>query len=153
MAQRSELLANDLIWRTPLYSAVPTLANALRETLSSQRPHMLEVIRLDEPPPHQAMTLAQWQRPAALRTLLADYADHIYRNQPHLPREGKPLLSLWAQWYLGLLVPPLMLALLAHDTALERWMSPRNIFTLNSMKPAARPASGPTCMPIATPRC
>ncbi|HAZ77336.1 MULTISPECIES: siderophore-iron reductase FhuF [Enterobacteriaceae] len=119
MAQRSELLANDLIWRTPLYSAAPTLASALRETMSSQRPHMLEVIRLDEPPPHQAMTLAQWQRPAALRTLLADYGDHIYRNQPNQPREGKPLLSLWAQWYLGLLVPPLMLALLAHDTALD----------------------------------
>lgn len=65
------------------------------------------------------MTLAQWQRPAALRTLLADYGDHIYRNQPQLPREGKPLISLWAQWYFGLLVPPLMLALLTHDTALD----------------------------------
>ena len=119
MAQRSELLANDLIWRTPLYSAAPTLASALRETMSSQRPHMLEVIRLDEPPPHQAMTLAQWQRPAALRTLLADYGDHIYRNQPTLARENKPLLSLWAQWYIGLMVPPMMLALLTQDVALD----------------------------------
>jgi ferric iron reductase protein FhuF len=36
-----------------------------------------------------------------------------------MPREQKPLLSLWAQWYIGLLVPPLMLALLSEETAIS----------------------------------
>jgi ferric iron reductase protein FhuF len=40
-----------------------------------------------------------------LSSLLATYSDHIYINQPGQAREQKPLLSLWAQWYIGLLVP------------------------------------------------
>lgn len=47
------------------------------------------------------------------------WSDHIYRHQPTLPREQKPLLSLWAQWYIGLLVPPLMLALLNEPQGLS----------------------------------
>ncbi|NIY48161.1 siderophore-iron reductase FhuF [Cedecea colo] len=50
---------------------------------------------------------------------MACYADHIYLNQPGLPREGKPLKSLWAQWYLDLLVPPLIMALITHPRALD----------------------------------
>ncbi len=34
-------------------------------------------------------------------------------------RENKPLISLWAQWYIGLMVPPLMLALLTQEKALD----------------------------------
>ncbi len=34
-------------------------------------------------------------------------------------RENKPLISLWAQWYIGLMVPPLMLALLTQEKALR----------------------------------
>ncbi|MFO6137826.1 hypothetical protein ACLBVR_39030, partial [Pseudomonas aeruginosa] len=63
-------------------------------------------------PPDFEFTLAEWTHPIALRSPLATWSDHIYRHQPTLPREQKPLLSLWAQWYIGLLVPPLMLALL-----------------------------------------
>lgn len=48
-----------------------------------------------------------------------DWSDHIYRHQPGQPREQKPLLSLWAQWYIGLLVPPLMLALLSEERAIS----------------------------------
>ncbi|HDI5164661.1 TPA: siderophore-iron reductase FhuF, partial [Salmonella enterica subsp. enterica serovar Paratyphi C] len=76
-------------------------------------------IRLDETPPPTAMTLAQWTRPATFRSLLAAYSDHIYRHTPGLPRENKPLLSLWAQWYIGLMAPPLMLALLTQARAID----------------------------------
>lgn len=65
------------------------------------------------------MTLAQWSSPNALSSLLAVYSDHIYRNQPTMIREYKPLISLWAQWYIGLMVPPLMLALLTQEKALD----------------------------------
>ena len=81
------------------------------------RAHLLDFIKLDEAPPHHALTLTEWQRPAELRSLLATYSDHIYRNQPTLTRENKPLLSLWAQWYIGLMVPPVMLALLTRNDA------------------------------------
>lgn len=65
------------------------------------------------------MTLAQWSSPNALSSLLAVYSDHIYRNQPTMISENKPLISLWAQWYIGLMVPPLMLALLTQEKALD----------------------------------
>ena len=69
--------------------------------------------------PRHALTLAEWSQPIALHSLLATWSDHIYRHQPTLPREQKPLLSLWAQWYIGLLVPPLMLALLNEPQGLS----------------------------------
>lgn len=50
------------------------------------------------------MTLHEWAQPATPRSL-AVYSDHIYRNQPTLTRENKPLISLWAQWYIGLMMP------------------------------------------------
>ncbi len=71
------------------------------------------------------MTLAQWSSPNALSSLLAVYSDHIYRNQPLMIRENKPLISLWAQWYIGLMVPPLMLALLTKEKALD--VSPEHV--------------------------
>ncbi|TFE58812.1 siderophore-iron reductase FhuF, partial [Escherichia coli] len=66
-----------------------------------------------------ALSFSEWTQPATLATLMALYSDHIYRNQPGAVRENKPLKSLWAQWYLGLLVPPLMLALLTQPQALD----------------------------------
>jgi ferric iron reductase protein FhuF len=53
-----------------------------------------------------------------LRSLLATWSDHIYRHQP-AAAGTKPLLSLWAQWYIGLMVPPLMLALLNEPQGLS----------------------------------
>lgn len=76
-------------------------------------------------PPLNAMTLAQWSSPNALSSLLAVYSNHIYRNQPLMIRENKPLISLWAQWYIGLMVPPLMLALLTQEKALD--VSPEHV--------------------------
>lgn len=124
MAYRSAPMTDSLIWRTPLFEREPGLADVLRGNIAKQRPHLLDFIGLDEPPPPQAMTLAQWSRRSELTSLLARYSDYIYRNNPAQERENKPLLSLWAQWYTGLLVPPLMLALLTEDRALT--LSPQH---------------------------
>lgn len=119
MAYRSAPIADDLIWRTPLPTTESTFAESVRAKIAELRPHMLELFRLDETAPERAKTLAEWAQPMELRSLLAVYSDHIYRNQPTLPRENKPLISLWAQWYIGLLVPPLMLALLTEESAIS----------------------------------
>ncbi|WP_312953112.1 siderophore-iron reductase FhuF [Superficieibacter sp.] len=119
MAYRFSPIAEDVIWQAPFVTKRASLAESVRQRIAEHRAHMLEFIRLDELPPAQAMTLAHWSRPAELRSLLALYGDHIYRNQPTQAREDKPLLSLWAQWYIGLMVPPLMLALLTEPRALD----------------------------------
>lgn len=119
MAIRSAQAVENILWRAPLPTGSSALADALRESIAMTREHLLEFVKLDEPHPHNSLTLAQWRRPVELQSLLAAYSDHIYRNQPTLTREYKPLLSLWAQWYVGLMVPPLMLALLAQDVALD----------------------------------
>ncbi|WP_312629771.1 siderophore-iron reductase FhuF [Scandinavium sp.] len=119
MALRSAPITGDLIWRAPLFSHEPVLAQSVRDSIAEHRPHLLDFIHLDEPHPHHAMTLAEWSRGSELTSLMACYADHIYRNQPSQKRENKPLLSLWAQWYIGLQVPPLMLALLTEKRALS----------------------------------
>ena len=119
MAYRSVSFRNDIIWQAPLLPAEDALANAIREKITTLRPHLLDFLRLDEEAPSCALTLAEWSTPTVLSSLLATWSDHIYRNQPTMPREQKPLLSLWAQWYIGLLVPPLMLALLSEETAIS----------------------------------
>jgi Uncharacterized Fe-S protein len=119
MAYRSTPISEDIIWRAPLFDAVPTLAASLRDKVAEHRPHLLDFMRLNETPPLRAMTLAEWSRQGEFTSLLALYSDHIYRNQPGQTRENKPLLSLWAQWYIGLQVPSLMLALLTETRALD----------------------------------
>lgn len=101
----------NIIWRTPL-SPEP-LAATLRESIAERRPALLDVIHFGEVPPAGAMSLDEWRTGPRFPSLLAAYSDHIYRNDLSLPRENKPLLSLWAQWYFGLQVPPLLLALLS----------------------------------------
>ncbi|EMN1410542.1 siderophore-iron reductase FhuF [Enterobacter cloacae complex sp. P31C] len=118
MATQTAHIVEPLLWRAPLTSRDASLADAIRDKIAQTRAHLLDFIRLDEAPPHHAMTLAQWQQPSTLQSLLATYSDHIYRNQPTLTRENKPLLSLWAQWYIGLMVPPLMLAVLTQKSML-----------------------------------
>ncbi|MEG9083147.1 hydroxamate siderophore iron reductase FhuF, partial [Escherichia coli] len=99
MATHSVQTVEPLLWRARLTTGDSSLAEAIREKIAATRAHLLDFIKLDEPHPHHAMTLAQWQQPAKRQSLLATYSDHIYRNQPTLTRENKPLLSLWAQWY------------------------------------------------------
>ncbi|MGG5838541.1 siderophore-iron reductase FhuF [Huaxiibacter chinensis] len=118
MATHSAQNVDAILWRARLSTGSTSLAEAIRDQIAESRAYMLDFIKLDEPHPHQAMTLEQWRRPSEMRSLLALYSDHIYRNQPDQTRENKPLLSLWAQWYIGLMVPPLMLALLSQDKAL-----------------------------------
>ncbi|MCS2149274.1 siderophore-iron reductase FhuF [Scandinavium manionii] len=124
MAYRSAPITDDIIWRAPLFEREQGLAASLQNKFAEHRPHLLDFIRLDEPHPHQTMTLAQWSRHSELTTLCAQYSDHIYRNNFTQTRENKPLLSLWAQWYIGLQVPPLMLALLTEKRALS--LSPQH---------------------------
>ena len=119
MAYRSAPIVEDVIWRSHLPSEMPSLAAAVRATIAKTREHLLDFIRLDETPVPGAMTLHEWTQPATLSSLLAVYSDHIYRNQPTLPRENKPLISLWAQWYIGLMMPPLMVALLTQKEAID----------------------------------
>lgn len=119
MTWRSAPIVNTALWRTHLPLQVPSLADAVRAAIAQTREHLLDFIRLDEPAPQHAMTLAQWRRAGSLQSLLAVYSDHIYRNHPLQTRENKPLISLWAQWYIGLMVPPLMLALLTQETAID----------------------------------
>ena len=119
MATHTAHIVEPLLWRAPLTSGNASLADAIREKIAETRAHLLDFLRLDEPAPPHALTLAEWSQPIALRSLLATWSDHIYRHQPTQPREQKPLLSLWAQWYIGLLVPPLMLALLNEPQGLS----------------------------------
>lgn len=119
MAYRCAPVNEFVIRRVRLFAESDTVATAVRDSLARLRPHLLDFIKLNEPPPQQAMTLAEWSRPAKLHSLQATYARHIYQKQPDLTPEGKPLLSLWAQWYLGLMVPPLLVALLTQQYAID----------------------------------
>ena len=82
MAYRSAPIADDLIWRTPLPERENAFAASVRAKIAEQRPHMLELFRLNEAAPDRAKTLAEWAKPTELSSLLAVYSDHIYRNQP-----------------------------------------------------------------------
>ena len=119
MATHTAHIVEPLLWRAPLTSGNASLADAIRDKIAETRAHLLDFIRLDEAPPSHAMTLSEWRQPSKLQSLLATYSDHIYRNQPTLPRENKPLISLWAQWYIGLMMPPLMVALLTQKEAID----------------------------------
>ncbi|MGK9172466.1 siderophore-iron reductase FhuF [Yokenella regensburgei] len=119
MAYRCAPINELIIRRVRHVNATDALATSIRDTLTRLRPHLLDFIRLNELAPREALTLVEWMRPAKLQELIAIYARHIYQKQPALPYEGKPLLSLWAQWYFGLMVPPLLLALLTQKQALN----------------------------------
>lgn len=120
MALHSLQLSDDSgCFVLPWSPAASSLAVSLREYFAAHRPYFNDIIKLNEQAPATAMTLSEWQRPATLTSLMAAYGDHIYRHEPQLTRENKPLKSLWAQWYIGLLVPPMMMALLTQPKALK----------------------------------
>ncbi|EED0303919.1 siderophore-iron reductase FhuF [Escherichia coli] len=66
MAYRSAPLYEDVIWRTHLQPQDAGLAQAVRATIAKHREHLLEFIRLDEPAPLNAMTLALLTQEKAL---------------------------------------------------------------------------------------
>lgn len=125
MAYRCAPVNEFVIRRVSPALEAGSLATSVRDGLARLRPHLLEFIKLNELPPRQALTLAEWSRPALLSQLQATYAEHIYQKHPDQPHESKPLMSLWAQWYLGLMVPPLLLALLMNKKAIS--LSPEHI--------------------------
>ncbi|EHD23115.1 MULTISPECIES: siderophore-iron reductase FhuF [Brenneria] len=102
------------------------LAAELNALLRRYRPHCLDSVKFGEVPPEGAMTLAEWSRPEAFQRLVRRYGNELYRQHPDKPHEEKPLQSLWAQWYFGLLVPPLMLVSLKHVVLLD--CSPSRIY-------------------------
>lgn len=133
--QRAENPRPAAVWARPsvTHVAVDALeANTGDESLSSllqaefarNRPYFNEFITLDGQPEPEMRSFQEWRSPCELASLLATYGDHIYRNHPAMQRENKPLKSLWAQWYIGLALPPLIMALLTQrqgiDLAIDR---------------------------------
>lgn len=116
---------NNAARQPEAYTPPSELVISLRELFTTQRPWFNDVIKLNESPPEAARTLAQWSHPITLNNLMASYSDHIYRDHFALRRENKPLKSLWAQWYIGLMVPPVLLALLTQKQALD--ISPEHV--------------------------
>lgn len=117
----SSLLLDNAVFTPSFtsYDAPIDLANALRHAFRAHHPHLLETVKFDEPPPRESVTLSQWSQPALLNTLMNTYGDHLYAQHTNQPRENKPLKSLWAQWYIGLLTPALMAAILTHPQGLH----------------------------------
>jgi len=95
------------------------LAESLQQRLLQQPDYLQQSIKLDQPAPPDCLTLAEWSQTAAFTPLIQRYSDFLYRDHPDAVREAKPVLSLWAQWYFGLLLPPLMMALLQESRALD----------------------------------
>ncbi len=96
-----------------------SLASSLRDLFNEHRAGFLDTIRLGGEAPARCMTLARWSQPENFTRLNQLYGDFIYRDNSGLAREHKPLQSLWAQWYFGLILPPLMMALLLENRALD----------------------------------
>ncbi|WP_034950232.1 siderophore-iron reductase FhuF [Erwinia oleae] len=95
------------------------LAASLRALFSEHRDYFLETVKLGEEAPPRCMTLARWSETENFTRLNALYGDFIYRGHAEDTRENKPLQSLWAQWYFGLILPPMMMALLLESRALD----------------------------------
>ncbi|MEQ4530970.1 MAG: siderophore-iron reductase FhuF [Mixta sp.] len=95
------------------------LGTALHSLFSEHRAWFLEFLTLGETAPSDTLIQAEWSQSVHFNRLLARYGDEIYRHHAEMPREEKPLQSLWAQWYFGLIVPPMMLALVMEKRALD----------------------------------
>ncbi|MDQ7881962.1 siderophore-iron reductase FhuF [Atlantibacter hermannii] len=119
MAYSSFQLIQGAVPSPASFGHATSLADALRHDLRLHHPHLLETVKFDEPTPFNALTLAQWAQPDTFNALMAAYGDHIYAQHTDQPRETKPLKSLWAQWYIGLLTPALMAAVVMHPTGLR----------------------------------
>ena len=86
MATRTAHIVEPLLWRAPLSAGETTLADAIREKIAVTRAHLLDFIKLDEAPPHHALTLTEWQRPADTR-----------RSEER--RVGKECRSRWSPYH------------------------------------------------------
>lgn len=113
------------------------LAASLDALFTEHRAYFLETLHLQGSVPAGSLTMAEWSTDARWNQLQQRYGDEIYQHHPAMPREAKPLQSLWAQWYFGLVLPPLMLALIMEPRALD--CSPQHIHMLphQTGRPAA----------------
>ncbi len=127
MAYRNLHIADFPLWSKPQSEIALPLGQRIEQLFARQRPHLNDIIDFSGHPPHDAMTLAEWSQPARLASLLASYQDHIYHKHPERAVEQKALKSLWVQWYVGLVVPPLMLALLCQPQAID--LDPQRLHT------------------------
>ena len=114
-AQEQRFSAQSMIFR----QNDRPLAESLYERLQQQRSYLLDSTKLSQSAPRDAQTLAVWSHADAFAPLIRRYSDYLYRDHPDAVREAKPVLSLWAQWYFGLLIPPLLMALLQESRAIS----------------------------------
>ena len=101
------------------------LATSIDALLHEHRAYFIDTLHLNGKAPADSLTLGEWSTSACWQDLQQRYGDDVYKQHPDQLREAKPLQSLWAQWYFGLLVPPLMLALILESRALD--CSPQHI--------------------------
>ncbi|CAK9883941.1 MAG: Ferric iron reductase protein FhuF [Candidatus Erwinia impunctatus] len=99
--------------------------------------HVLETLQLGGVAPEKSMSLSEWSAAETFPWLLSHYRRFIYRHHSDAPAQQKALLSFWAQWYLGLLLPPMLLAVLPQmkmiDCSHHRW----RVSVKDSGQPAA----------------
>ncbi|WP_312985476.1 siderophore-iron reductase FhuF [Atlantibacter sp.] len=119
MAYLSLQLENAAVASPAPFNDTGMLADALRHALREHHPHLLDTVKFDEPTPINALTLSHWAQPGTLNALMTTYGDHLYAQHIEQAWEVKPLKSLWAQWYVGLLTPALMAIVLTHPQGLR----------------------------------
>ncbi|MBC8944330.1 siderophore-iron reductase FhuF [Xenorhabdus indica] len=68
--------------------------------------------------PSESMDFYQWSNEKEFSILMQRYQNEYYGNNEQKPN-NKGLYSLWAQWYFGLVVPPIMLMLLEYPQAVD----------------------------------
>ncbi|RAW99481.1 hydroxamate siderophore iron reductase FhuF [Photorhabdus sp. S8-52] len=68
--------------------------------------------------PTNSMNFPQWSDTRKFPVLIQRYQDEYYGDNDIKPNQ-KALYSLWAQWYFGLVIPPMMLMLLEYPQAVD----------------------------------
>ncbi|OTA18773.1 putative iron transport-related membrane protein [Xenorhabdus beddingii] len=68
--------------------------------------------------PADSMMFCQWSDESEFPLLMKRYQNSYYGDNELKPNQ-KGLYSLWAQWYFGLIVPPMMLMLLEYPQAVD----------------------------------
>lgn len=97
-------------------SPQPPDAQTLNALFTQHSPHFLTTFRFNEA---DGMPYSHWAQPEAFTALLQQYQQDQYAGFPDKKPEPRALHSLWAQWYFGLLVPPVMLLLLLAPSPID----------------------------------
>lgn len=102
-----------------VFPAFPPEAEELTALFNQHYPHFLTTFLIDESAANHDLSAMQWSAAETYAKLMASYQQEHYAEYPDKTPEAKPLESLWAQWYFGLLVPPMMLLLLQQSAPLD----------------------------------